>query len=620
LPGLCALSATVWLDDEIPAHRAYVDVIDERLQMAQAVVVIWSAEAVKSQWVQSEADTARTDGKLVQLSLDGSRLPRPFDRIQCADLAGWTGDATAPGWMKVVSSVAALTGASQARAAIAHAATPIEPLLAVLAFDNLSGDADLTYFSDGVSEEIQQTVARSTTLRVIGRGSSFQFRGADKAAAHVAAELSATHVLDGSVRRSGPKVRISAQLIECASSTTLWSDRFDRDLSDIFALQDEIAEAVAAALKTAFAPAAPVGAIDPAAYDLYLRARSELGWTDNKPEPVEILEQVVARAPTLASAWAALALARAVRLRRSTAAASVPGLRDGVVKAAQTALGLDPASGVAYIALTHLQPWGRYAERERLVMKALETSPRDPQILTEVGIHFNIVGRARDGMTYVSQAYALDPLLPETAVIYAYGLANTGRRQEAQAAGDALRTRLPDHGTLMNDALWLAVEDNDWERFDTLVREVEERRYSASVIAETLGASEMIRHPRPEDRKLMLDALSADLQQTGTVNLALLTFVARIGLVDEAFAIAEKASFEHMFDETGQMPAGHYSANIILRPGSNRAMIDDVRFVGICARLGLCDYWAKADKWPDFVVDLPLNYDFRAEARRLARA
>src|SRR5208283_5884372 len=99
-----------------------------------------------------------------------------------------------------------------------------------------------------------------------GRGSSFQFRGAEKAAAHVARALKATHVLDGSVRRSGTKVRIAANLIDCAGETTLWSDRFDRELSDVFALQEEIAGAIAAALKVAFAPAVQAESVDPAAY------------------------------------------------------------------------------------------------------------------------------------------------------------------------------------------------------------------------------------------------------------------------------------------------------------------------------------------------------------------
>ncbi|MGH6878978.1 MAG: winged helix-turn-helix domain-containing protein [Rhizomicrobium sp.] len=101
------------------------------------------------------------------------------------------------------------------------AAPPIhDVVLAVLAFDNLSGETDMAYFSDGVSEEILQTVARSSGLKVIGRGSSFQFRGADKAASHIGAVLKATHILDGSVRRSGTHVRISANLIDCRSWTS----------------------------------------------------------------------------------------------------------------------------------------------------------------------------------------------------------------------------------------------------------------------------------------------------------------------------------------------------------------------------------------------------------------
>jgi len=129
-----------------------------------------------------------------------------------------------------------------------------EPRLAVLAFDNLCDGDDMAWFSNGVSEEILQTVASGAALSVIGRGSSFQFRGAEKSASYVAAALNVTHLLDGSVRRSGPTVRISAQLVECAGQTTLWSDRFDRELLDFLAVQDEIAMAVAAAVAMVFAP------------------------------------------------------------------------------------------------------------------------------------------------------------------------------------------------------------------------------------------------------------------------------------------------------------------------------------------------------------------------------
>ena len=143
---------------------------------------------------------------------------------------------------------------SEARRPEVALAPVTEPRLAVLAFDNLCDGDDMAWFSNGVSEEILQSVASVEALTVIGRGSSFQFRGAEKSASHVAAALNVTHLLDGSVRRSGPTVRISAQLVECAGQTTLWSDRFDRELSDFFAVQDEIAGAVAAALTMVFAP------------------------------------------------------------------------------------------------------------------------------------------------------------------------------------------------------------------------------------------------------------------------------------------------------------------------------------------------------------------------------
>src|SRR5579863_9602130 len=149
--ALRSLGHEVWLDDEIPAHRAYADVIEERLRAATAVVVIWSAEAVKSQWVQSEADKAREDGKLVQLNIDGAKLPMPFDRIQCIDLAGWTGDADAPGWRKVAASLAELADGVCASADVDLLAAPAAPrqsAICVLPFSNMSGDAEQEYFSD----------------------------------------------------------------------------------------------------------------------------------------------------------------------------------------------------------------------------------------------------------------------------------------------------------------------------------------------------------------------------------------------------------------------------------------------------------------------------------------
>src|SRR5258708_7101243 len=166
--ALRGLGYGVWRDDELPAHRAYSEVIEERLEAAKAVVVIWSAEAVKSEWVQSEADTARTDHKLVQLTVDGTKLPRPFDRIQCADLIGWTGDLDAHDWKKVVASVGDLVGGA-GLTADARTTTPRKLSICVLPFANMSGDPEQEYFSDGISEDIITDLSKVSALQVTAR-------------------------------------------------------------------------------------------------------------------------------------------------------------------------------------------------------------------------------------------------------------------------------------------------------------------------------------------------------------------------------------------------------------------------------------------------------------------
>ena len=112
---LRALGYSVWIDDDLPAHRTYSRVIEEQMTAASAAVVIWSADAVQSEWVLSEANRAREDHKLIQVSTDKSRLPMPFDTIQCADLTGWSGDPESPGWRKVLASIAELVGPSATR-------------------------------------------------------------------------------------------------------------------------------------------------------------------------------------------------------------------------------------------------------------------------------------------------------------------------------------------------------------------------------------------------------------------------------------------------------------------------------------------------------------------------
>src|SRR6185369_10877510 len=144
----------VWRDDELPAHRAYAEVIEERIKGAAAVVVLWSADALKSQWVRAEAETALSGLTLVQATLDGTLPPMPFNQIQCADLKAWDGERTSPGWLKLLASVEALAGTKEPKGGKPHRSASPGVSVCVLPFQNMSGDAEQEYFSDGISEDI----------------------------------------------------------------------------------------------------------------------------------------------------------------------------------------------------------------------------------------------------------------------------------------------------------------------------------------------------------------------------------------------------------------------------------------------------------------------------------
>jgi adenylate cyclase len=313
--ALRGLGYGVWRDDEIPANRAYADVIEERLATAKAVVVIWSAEAARSEWVRSEAERARADHKLVQLSVDGARLPMPFDQTQCADLAGWSGGSDTPGWKQVVGAIANLASPSPRHEEPRKAARKLS--ICVLPFANMSGDPEQEYFSDGISEDIITDLSKVSALEVCARNTAFGFKGKSPNVKEVAHQLGVSHVLEGSVRKAGGRVRITAQLIDGASGNHLWAERYDRDLTDIFALQDEISEAIVGALKLKLLPEEKKaieqrGTDNVDAYNLYLMARSyALAGNQGDPRREEAIERLCLRAveidPGYAQAWALMA-------------------------------------------------------------------------------------------------------------------------------------------------------------------------------------------------------------------------------------------------------------------------------------------------------------------------
>jgi adenylate cyclase len=374
---------SVWRDDELPAHRAYSDVIEERLKSAKAVVVLWSGESAKSHWVRAEADTAREAGTLVQATLDSSLPPMPFNQIQCADLNGWNGDTSSAGWRKLEGSVAALVGGGAEPDSISTTAPPrkqaVRASVCVLPFVNMSGEPEQEYFSDGITEDITTDLSKISALEVVARNTAFAFKGQNPDVHEVAKQLSVTHVLEGSVRKAGSRVRINAQLIDGSTGKHLWADRYDRDLTDIFEIQDEISKAIVEALKVNLLPAEKKaiearGTSNVDAYNVYLMARQQwisgsFGDPRRDEGIVRLCQQATVLDPDYAQAWALMALAQA-ELRFWHARDYDP------LPAADRALALDPKLPEAHcVKARYLEDEGRADEADRQIKTALELNP-----------------------------------------------------------------------------------------------------------------------------------------------------------------------------------------------------------------------------------------------------
>ena len=408
---LLAAGYNVWRDDELPAHRAYTDVIEERIKEAKAVLVLWSNQAVRSQWVRAEADAARELGTLVQVSLDGALPPMPFNQIQCADLFGWSGDTAWPGWVKVESSIASLVGSRAPEPGAGKPTSSRRTAICVLPFVNMSGDAEQEYFSDGISEDVMTDLSRVSALSVVARNTAFNFKGKTIDVKEVARQLNVTHVLEGSVRKSGDRVRITAQLIDGEAGDQVWADRYDRDLTDIFAIQDEISKAIVGALKLKLLPQEKKaieqrGTTNTDAYNLYLLARRH--WVDgnnNDPRRAEVVirvcRQAIAIDPDYAQAWALMALAQ-------TDLRYWHGHPEDGREAAERALTIDPNLAEAHcVRARYLQNDGLIDEANHQLETALRLDPESWEVNREGAFLMFRQGRFADAVPYFEKAVAL---------------------------------------------------------------------------------------------------------------------------------------------------------------------------------------------------------------------
>jgi len=294
-----------------------------------------------------------------------------------------------------------------------------EKSIAVLPFLNMSSDKEQEFFSDGLSEELIDLLSQVPDLRVPARTSSFYFRGKADDIAAIAHKLRVAHLLEGSVRKAGGRLRITAQLIRADSGYHLWSETYDRDAKDVFKVQDEIAAAVVSALKVRLLSAPDSSARqtqNPAAYSQYLLGRQilEQGDWNIAQRAVDAFRKALELDPAYAPAWAGLALALELGAQEeSTSISDFDKNRHAAMEAAEKAIALAPDLAEGYVSRGFLRAWDtrNFAGAAADYQRALALEPDNPKVLTGfAGSVLVPTGRLDEAIAALQKALQSDPL------------------------------------------------------------------------------------------------------------------------------------------------------------------------------------------------------------------
>ena len=403
----------VWWDRHIQGGSRFSTEIDRELKSAEAVVVLWSPDSVESAWVQDEAAEGRDTNRLVPVSLNGSRPPLGFRQFHTVELAEWTGEGEPDKLVDLLEAISKTAGNNASAKA-----PPPEPKkdahgasICVLPFVNMSGEPEQEYFSDGITEDIITDLSKVSALSVVARNTAFAFKGQTVDVKEVVRTLGVSHVLEGSVRKAGSRVRITGQLIDGAKGDHVWADRYDRELTDIFEIQDEISKAIVDALRVKLLPTEKSaierrGTSNVDAYNLYLMARQQ--WTSGNfghirrdEAIVRLCRQATLLDPQYADAWALMGLAQ-LELR------FWHGKDEDALAAAERALALNPNLPEALcIQARYLEEEGRGEEALQQIRVALEINPESWEVNREAARMLFRHGKFDQASPYFEKAASL---------------------------------------------------------------------------------------------------------------------------------------------------------------------------------------------------------------------
>jgi TolB-like protein len=337
------------------------------------------------------------------------------------------------------------------------------PTIAVLPFVNMSSDPEQEYFSDGIAEELLNVLAKVKGLRVAGRTSSFAFKGRNEDLRQIGETLGVQHILEGSVRKAGDQIRITAQLIHVEDGFHMWSETYDRQLIDIFAIQDEISAAILQQLKTRLLDGQSIAVqrANTAAFDLYLQAqqrirkRTEAGLLD----AVGILDRAIAADASFAPAWAQRGITTLMLRKSVDTYGSIP-VEEAISEATRyldEAIRLNPglAEAIAGMGLLHLSS-NEPDKSIPYLKQALELNPAAIDALNWLSEAYYGLGRIRDSLEVLEEIRLRDPMYIPGIINIAYRYTLVGRNEEALALLEGIMPMFPPetHDQLRNGAFF----------------------------------------------------------------------------------------------------------------------------------------------------------------------
>jgi len=634
--GLMREGFSVWWDQSLQAGEDFDRVTEQALSDAKAVVVLWSKRSVDSRWVRAEATEAKANNRLVPVMIEACKRPILFELTHTAQLMDWKGDYEDSRWRSFVDGLRRMTGqAAGTRAAVdtlprkatAESPRPARRLLfaaitvvialggiaawyltrpgppatvlaqqpaattvssiAVLPFVNMSADPEQEYFSDGLSEELINKLAHIDGLSVTARTSAFAFKGKSQDLRTVGQTLGVAHILEGSVRKASGRIRVAVQLINAATGYNIWSETFDRTADDVFAVQDEIAAAVAGRLgpKLGAAPR-PVDNGDTTnveAYDHFLRgiAAFAKGAPADLGAAAEEYRRALAIDPDFGRASAELAVTLS-NLGSSTF------LDPAVDRERVAALG-NAKRTAPDAPMTHVASMWLFADRKQwadgdAACANVLVASRDPRAQGVCAGYLTVTGRVRSALPYREQALRSDPLslVVATTVHRHYALLNMSSQVQQEYA------RLSNLGGYRARADEAMLAFLTYNKAPTTEITAVLGRACPLLGATACAAWESIIQT-PSSAAATLRKLLADIRTTAPLE-SISIALAAASLGDKQLAMDALELF------ASHAPSAAYQN--LWYPSLAEAR-KDPRFKRIVRDLGFVDFWRKSDQWPD---------------------